>query len=204
MAPSTSRPKHKGNKKAFPLRGRGRKSRKSHNMAFSMCFRRQILGFERPNGRRKTVVSTRIRVRWMRCRAHSDRSEIRSDIGRFLRKLHLIRHFVTPSSLTPGFCHRHSARHNRVSAVETLRKRYNVSFSWLPLLKEKANKRTMMDKKYTFAIRMNFPSRRWMCPPLSNSPQEVFCSAFFQKSGRGVGQRPINAQSGVISLRFFS
>ena len=36
------------------------------------------------------------------------------------------------SSLTPGFFHRHSAWNNRVSAVESHRKRYNISFSCLP------------------------------------------------------------------------
>ena len=44
-----------------------------------------------------------------------------------------------PSALTPGFFHRHSARNNRVSAVESHRKRYNISFSRLPPPLGKAN-----------------------------------------------------------------
>ena len=36
------------------------------------------------------------------------------------------------STLTPGFFHRHSARNNRVSAVESHRKRDNIPFSRLP------------------------------------------------------------------------
>ena len=39
-------------------------------------------------------------------------------------------------SLIPGLCHRLSARHSRVSAVENLRKRDNISFSWFPLFQK--------------------------------------------------------------------
>ena len=42
------------------------------------------------------------------------------------------------NSLIPGFYHRHSARQNRVSAVEKLRKRYNISFPCFPLFFKKA------------------------------------------------------------------
>ena len=44
------------------------------------------------------------------------------------------------SALTPGFFHRHSARKNRVSAVESHRKRYNISFSRLPPLRYAHNR----------------------------------------------------------------
>ena len=45
--------------------------------------------------------------------------------------------FFGGNSLIPGFYHRRSARQNRVSAVEKLRKRYNISFTCFPLFFKK-------------------------------------------------------------------
>ena len=50
-------------------------------------------------------------------------------------------------SLIPGFCHRHSARHNRVSAVESHRKRDNISFSRLPPFLKKRNRKNFPREK---------------------------------------------------------
>ena len=89
------------------------------------------------------------------------RNFVRSSAGRRGRR----------SALTPGFFHRYSARNNQVSAVESHRKRYNISFSRLPPLQNNLS----------------------FCRNKCFSTGESFLGSFFSKKGT---RTPLFSKSG--------
>ena len=81
-------------------------------------------------------------------------------------------------SLIPGFCRRPSARHKRVSAVENLQKRHNVSFSRFPPLASlgcrPSNPPSLMQKKKAVIRQLSFfgrDDRTWTCGILLPKPR---------------------------------
>ena len=97
-------------------------------------------------------------------------------------------------SLTPGFFHRHSARKNRVSAVESHRKRYNISFSRLPQeLHSKGFSTRLWD-----ALFFNSPHKKVFSVPFFQKRNEN-CFTFFKKRQRFSARKRTKKEDAVAS-----
>ena len=84
-------------------------------------------------------------------------------------------------SLIPGLCHRLSARHSRVSAVENLRKRDNISFSWFPLFQKGSKNPIEAPAIFTKQKQKRLPRRKaFLYKPLFSE------QGYFTEIGSGV------------------